>query len=183
VQYQDRDASAIFKEDLREDSPWLNDAEFKDKYHMTHSSFWLIVDLIFIDHPIFQSMKRKQAPAEHQLMTILCFVGMEGNGMSDWKGRSVFHAGKGALQVYKNRVVKAILDCLYKDFVKWPDPDELQVIVDQIRADFGLPNCVGIADGTLLFLVFCPSTDNYVNYKGRNMLYALRMLVINDDKR
>jgi hypothetical protein len=46
--------------------------------------------------------------------------------------------------------------CLYKDFVKWPDPDERGVIADRIRADFGLPNCIGIADGTLLSLAFRP---------------------------
>jgi hypothetical protein len=70
VQYRDGDASAIFEEDLKEDSPWLNDAKFKDKYRLTCSSFWLIVELIKL-HPIFQSKKKKQAPVEHQLMTLL----------------------------------------------------------------------------------------------------------------
>jgi hypothetical protein len=64
------------------------------------------------------------------------------------------------------------------------DPDEQGVIADWIRADFGLPNCVGVADGTLLPLAFCPSTDDYANYKGRKMLYSTStMLVVNDDKR
>jgi hypothetical protein len=123
AKYRNGDASAIFEEDLKEESPWLNDAKFKDKYCLTCTSFWWIVALIE-DHPIFQSMKRKQAPVEHQLMILLCFLGMEGNGMSDQKGRTVFCAGKGTLQVYKDRVVNAILKCLYNDFVKWPDPDE-----------------------------------------------------------
>ena len=96
AKYRDGDASAIFEEDLKEESPWLNDAEFKDKYRLTRSSFWLIVALIK-HHPVFQSTKRKQAPVEHQLMTLLCFLGTEGNGMSDRKGHSVFRAGKGTL--------------------------------------------------------------------------------------
>ncbi len=49
----------------------------------------LIVDLIK-DHKVFQSKKKQQAPVEHQLMTLLCFLGTEGNGMSDRRGRSVF---------------------------------------------------------------------------------------------
>jgi hypothetical protein len=182
AKYRDGDASAIFEEDLREESPWLNDAEFKDKYRLTRSSFWLIVGLIK-HHPVFQSTKRKQAPVEHQLMTLLCFLGTEGNGMSDRKGRSIFRAGKGTLRVYKDRVVEAILECLYDDLVKWPDPDERRVIADRIRANFGLPNCVGVADGTLLPLAFRPSTDDYADYKGRKMLYTLTMLVVNDDQR
>ena len=81
--------SAIFTEDLDLESGWLNDAEFKDKYRMTRSSFWLIVDLIK-DHAVFRSKWRRQAPVKHQLMTLLCFLGTEGNGMSDRRGRSVF---------------------------------------------------------------------------------------------
>jgi hypothetical protein len=169
-------------EDLNKDSPWLNEAEFKDKYRMTRSSFWLIVDLIK-DHEVFESKKKQQAPVEHQLMTLLCFLGVEGNGMSDRKGRSVFRAGKGTLRIYKERCIEAILDCLYEGFVKWPDPDERRIISERIRADFGLPNCVGIADGTLLPLAFRPSTDDYADYKGRKMLYSLTMLVVNDDER
>jgi hypothetical protein len=99
-------------------------------------------------------------------MTLLCFLGMEGNGMSNRKGRSVFRVSNGTLGVYRDRAVKAILDCLYDDYVKWPDPDERRFIAERIRAEFGLPNCIGIADGTLLPLAFRPSTDDYADYKG-----------------
>jgi hypothetical protein len=96
VQYQDGDAAEIFKEDLREAFPCLNDANFKDKYHMTRSSFWFIVD-IMNNYPVFQSTKRKQAPVNHQIMTLLCFLGTEENGMNNQKGCSVFRVGKGTL--------------------------------------------------------------------------------------
>ena len=173
---------AIFQEDLDLKSSWLNEAEFKDKSRMTRSSFWLIVELIK-DHRVFHSNKRRQAPVEHQLMTLLCFLGTEGNGMSDRKGRSVFRLGKGTIRLYKDRVVQAILDCLFEDSIKWPDVDERQIISERIRADFGLPNCIGIADGTLLPLAFRPSTEDYADYKGRKLLYTLTILVVNDDER
>jgi hypothetical protein len=180
--YRNGRASTVFLEDLKEDSPWLNDAEFKDKYRMTRCSFWLIVDLIK-SHDIFKSPRKPQAPVAHQLMTLLCFLGTEGNGMSDRKGRSVFRTAKGTTRLYKDRVVQAILDCLYDSYVKWPDLAERRAIADRIRAEFGLPNCIGIADGTLLPLAFRPSTDDYADYKGRKMLYTLTMLVVNDDQR
>jgi hypothetical protein len=184
LNYRDGVQKNLFEEDLYEGtSCWLNEAEFKDKYRMTRSSFWLIVDLIQ-DHPIFQSgYKRKQAPVEHQLMVLLCFLGTEGNGMSDRKARSLFRTSKGAIRLYKDRAVTAILDCLFESLIKWPDKEERELISDRIRAEFGLPNCVGIADGTLLPLAFRPSTDDYADYKGRKMLYTLTMLVVNDDRR
>jgi hypothetical protein len=64
VQYPNGDTAEIFKEDLKEDSPWLINAKFKDKYCLTHSSFWLIVDLIK-HHPVFQSTNSVQVPVEH----------------------------------------------------------------------------------------------------------------------
>jgi hypothetical protein len=103
--------------------------------------------------------------------------------MSDRKGRSKFRTAKGTTRLYKDRVVQAILDCLYNSYVKWPDLAEQRAIADRIRAEFGLPNCIGIADGTLLPLAFRPSTDDYADYKGRKMLYTLTMLVVNNDQR
>ncbi len=74
--YRNGLASAVFEEDLNKDSPWLNADEFKCKYRMTRSSFWLIVGLIK-DHPVFKGGRKKQAPVEHQLMTLLCFLGTD----------------------------------------------------------------------------------------------------------
>jgi hypothetical protein len=63
--------SALFLEDLKEDSPWWNDAKLKDKYQMTCCSFWLIVDLIR-NHEVFKSPRKQQASVLlHQLMTLL----------------------------------------------------------------------------------------------------------------
>jgi hypothetical protein len=92
--YRKNDAWAIFLEDLDLKSGWLNEAEFKDKYRMTCSSFWLIVDLMK-DHTVFQSKWRRQAPVEHHLMPLLCFLGREGNGMSDRKVAQCSNLEKG----------------------------------------------------------------------------------------
>jgi hypothetical protein len=160
--------STVFWEDLNEDSPWLNGTEFKDKYRMTRSPFWLIVDMIR-NHDIFKSPRKPQALVMHQLMMLLCFLGTEGNNMSDRKGRYVFRAGKGTIRCYKGQVIQgpAILDCLYNSYIKWPDQAEQRVITENVRTKFGLPNCVGVTDGALLSLAFRPSTDDYADYKGR----------------
>jgi hypothetical protein len=136
------------------------------------------------NHDIFKSPRKMQAPVGHQLMMLLCFLGMEGNGMNDGKGRSVFCASKGTIRCYKDRVVQAILDCLYDAYIRWPDQADQRIIAERIRAEFGLPNYIGVADGTLLPLAFWPSTDDYVNCKGRKMLCMLKMpVLVNDDQR
>ena len=133
INYRNGNPLAVYLEDLNEDNRWLNEAEFKDKYRMTRSSFWLIVGLIK-DHPVFQQggRGRKQAPVEHQLMTFLCFVGTEGNGMSDRRARGVFRLGKGTVTVYKDRVVKAINACMFEEYVTWPDEEERRDIAERI---------------------------------------------------
>jgi hypothetical protein len=90
--------------------------------------------------------------------------------------RSLFRVGKGTT------VVKAIIDCIYQKFVKWPDLEEQRIITERIRKDFGLPNCIGVADGTLLPLAFQPSMEDYADYQSRKILYTLTMLVVNDDQ-
>jgi hypothetical protein len=91
--------------------------------------------------------------------------------MSDGTGCSVLQLGNGTVQLYKDRVIQAILDCL---FVNWPDVDEQQIITERIRADFGLPNCVGVADRILLPFAFWPSTEDYADYKGRTCCALLQ---------
>ena len=49
--------------------------------------------------------------------------------------------------------------------------------------NFGWPNCVGVADGTLLPLAFQPETENYPDFHGRKYRYSLSVLIVNDDKR
>ena len=127
-QYRNSDSWRIFKEDLMDSSSpdcWLNDSEFRTKYGMCRESFWKLHDLIK-DHKLFsnEGKKRKQIPSEYQLMVLLAFLRIEGDGMSDKKARSMFRLSCGAAKLYKDRVSTVIVETLFKKTVFWPDETE-----------------------------------------------------------
>jgi hypothetical protein len=58
VKYHNGGTAGVFAEDLEEDD-WLNDAKFKDKYHVCHqSSFWFLVEDLIKDHNDFRRSKK-----------------------------------------------------------------------------------------------------------------------------
>ena len=162
---------------------WMNEEEFKRKYRCSRKSFWRIVSCIE-NHPVFSSGDgtKQQAPVSHQLLCLLHFLGMEGNGASNQYARDVFKKGVGTHQFYRDRCVKAIFDCLFRTTVTWPDEVERKEISKRIFERYGLPNCVGIADGTLFPLRFCPQTNDKGDYNGRKLGYTISTLVVCDDQ-
>lgn len=175
---------AVFEDDLRvceDGSHWLNDAEFKRKYRVSRE----VLDKITaaIEHnDVFKKGKRgpHQMPVKHQLMTLLQFLGKEGE--SNASQRSVFKTSYGRNEKNRKRVVKA-LSSIRNDYICWPDENERKAIAARIEKEFFLPNCIGMMDGTLLPLGIAPSSDDKADYHGRKFPYSLTVLVINDDKR
>jgi hypothetical protein len=177
-----------FEQDLNEGNeeltsvPWLKADEFLEKFRMSRESFWDLVGLIN-DDPIFQkndSRGRPQMPVSHQLMTTLRAFGNNGsfsNGL-----RHVFATGKGSGLVFNRRVCTALRN-KRECFIKWPDENERVQISRRIEAICGLPNCIGIVDGTLFPLAFRPRTHDASDYKGRKHLYSISSIFINDDER
>lgn len=161
-----------FEEDLHVDqsfncNSWLNDDEFLKKYRMNRESFYKLVDLIK-DHPIFQSNRNKgikQAPPEKQLMVFLKYIGTEGSGSSNSQLRQDFRIGHGTAEIYRNRVITAILD-LKHQVIQWPDVHERKKISRRIFEKYGWPNCVGFIDGTLFPLSFPPQSVDAPDYSG-----------------
>jgi hypothetical protein len=176
-----------FEQDLDEGEdgtsiPWLKHDEFLEKYRMSRDTFWDLVELIK-DDEVFQAKDpraREQRPVEFQLMTTLRAFGNDGsfsNGL-----RHVFATGKGSGLVYIRRVCTALRN-KREQFIYWPDQVEREKISKRIEAICGLPNCIGIVDGTLFPLAFRPSTHDASNYKGRKHLYSISSIFINDDER
>ena len=182
----------LFEGDLNEDvgedgeAPWLKDREFQQKYRCSRSSFKTLVDLIK-DDPVLQTRRdfvngRDQADVAHQLMVLLKFLGTEGSGGSNANLRSVFGIGEGTVNLYRDRVVQAILR-LKDSVVTWPDEDERNLIAGRFLKDFKWPNCVGVIDGTLFPLAFRPRSKDAPDYSGRKHVYSISSLIICDDQR
>jgi hypothetical protein len=162
---------------------WLTDSEFLQKYRMTKQSFVYVLNLIQ-DDPIFQKGRRgpPQRPVSYQLMTTLKALGSEGSGFSNPNLRHVFHTGRGTNSVYIRRVVVALRN-KRAQFLKWPDQDDKDKIKKELEELSGLPNCVGVIDGTLFPLTFEPQTEDAPDYKGRKHGYTLSYLIVCDHRR
>ena len=178
----------LFEEDMMEEGDckvpaWLNDSEFLQKYRMSRESFNAVHDLIK-DHPVFavSPKGRKQASVKYQLLVFLKFVGTEGNGASNPNLRNVFGIGEGTAELYRQRVVEALLS-LQDKVITWPDAKERTEIAARFNAFFKFPNLVGIMDGTLFPLAFRPQTNDAPDYSGRKHPYSISALIVCDDKR
>jgi hypothetical protein len=92
---------------------------------MSPDSFLAILDLIK-DHEVFSKNPyggQAQAPAAHQLMVLLKYLGTEGSGCSNPDLRNVFHLGRGTCQLYRECALTAIRS-LQDATVTWPDQAE-----------------------------------------------------------
>jgi DDE superfamily endonuclease len=161
--------------------PWLSDEEFLIKYRMSRSSFQYVLDKIKT-HPIFESKTKTMAPASHQLMVFLKYIGTEGAGSSNNNQRGTFGIGKGSADNYRQRVTLA-LKSLAKEYIKWPNKERRAVISEAIKRKFDFPHCVGIADGTLFPLAFEPQSEDAPDYSGRKYGYSLTTMIICDHTR
>ena len=175
-----------FERDLNTDNGcWLKN-EFCQKYGMTKESFWKLHHLIK-HHALFVENKgkkgRPQLPSQYQILILLSYLRMEGDGMSNDKGRNLFNLGSGTIQACKDRVVEVMIEILLQDAVHWPNEAEREEIAKRFKRKYKFPNMVAVADGTLFPLAFKPQRDDYVDYKGRKHLYSLSTLIVNDDKR
>ena len=169
--------------DEEECASWLNDDEFLKKYQMSRALFREVVDLIK-DNDAFkmEGRGRPQRPVECQALVASKALGTEGSGGSNPGLRDIFATGQGTNAVYVNRVCKA-LTANWDKFTQWPDSSERKAIARGTCRLSGLVNCIGIVDGTLFPLAFCPSTTNSPGYKGRKHGCTLSGVIICDDKR
>jgi len=162
--------------------PWLNDEEFLQKYRMSHECFDFVLDLIK-DHSAFKQLEgksgRPQTHVVNQLMVFLKYVGTEGSGVNSPNQRNIFEIGKGTSGVFCRRVIKAICSLRHR-FLFWPDEQERKVLARLTYEEFGLPHCVGIADGTLFPLAFEPDSEDAPDCSGRKYVYSLMVMIICD---
>ena len=175
LHHVDIDKSGIF--------PWLNDSKFLQKYCMSRHAFWKLYSLIK-DDDIFLPPPcngKSQWPIAFQLMTCLKAFGEEGSGSSPANLRDVFATGYGTSIVYMQWVVHAIRN-LHDKYVSWPDANERKLIAHRIHQSCGLPNCIGMVDGTLFLLTFKPNRTDHADFKGRKHGYSLSRIFVNDDR-
>jgi hypothetical protein len=166
--------------------PWLNDAEFLSAYRMQRSALESLVSKIAA-HPVFNKngtrRGKKQNPVIYQVMTLLFYLGSSGSGASQNRTRDRLHIGKGTRDVYIWRCVTAIRDILRPQYYQWPSEGEREKIASEIKEEFQLPNCLGFADGTLVYCTYQPQREDAPDFSGRKDGYSLTVLIVGDHER
>ena len=124
-------------------SQWMYEEEFKRKYRWQPKIIFGSLCLVLKTIGFFSSAlsRKKQAPVPHQLLCLLHFLGIKGSGASNEYARDVFKKGDGTHQLYRERSVTAILECLFWSTITWPDQQERKQISKRIFENYGLPNC------------------------------------------
>ena len=146
-------------------------------YSVHHQTMWSIYGLIK-DHTVFKRTgTHSQVYIEFQLLVFLYRLGSMDQGFLRISSRVYISVGTCVL--YFNRVKKSILS-LTKSTIVWPDVEERACISKRILATYGLFFCVGISDGTLLFLKYRPTLyGEYFNTRKGG--YVLNCLLVCDD--
>ena len=162
------------------DESMYNDDEFREHFRLSRNSFMQLYNIIR-DHPIFTSTKKRrpQVAIQLQLLIFLYKLSSSGTGGKFTRIGKFFRVSKGnAIQCFK-RVLTAILS-LRDRVICWPSTEEKRNISRRFYITYGLPNCVGIIDGTLIFLTESPewSGEDFNTRKGG---YGVNALVVCDD--
>jgi DDE superfamily endonuclease len=166
---------------------WLNESEFLQKYRMTRRSFEVLVTKIE-KHPVFSNNTgmwrggRKQTNPRYQLACFLRYIGSFGCGATSAGLRNIFGYGRGSFPNFLNRIITAIRS-FRDEYIQWPDQEERKRIAQRFFEGFDLPNCMGIADGTLFPFARKLETDDAADYNGRKLGYTITCMVVCDDRR
>jgi hypothetical protein len=179
--YRNRSKKFDLEDCLSYDSHNFNDEEFLFSFRMTRDSFFLLLEEMetkktFLNHSKF----RQQRPIAYQLLVFLYRVGREGTAGGSLAVASFFGIGKGSVNNYVRRCVRALLE-IKDDVIYWPDQQERDDMKARLSA-YGFRHCVGIIDGTLVVLDFKPEKYHECYYS-RKSCYAINVMVVCDDRK
>ena len=162
------------------DEVYMTEEEFLAHFRMDRECIIQLNDMIKEDKifsHVFGKM-RKRSSMVH-VIVLVKYLGSYGNEATLHKIGRMMGISKGSVLDYVSRACTAILK-FCDQVIKWPNQEERKAMSTRIEAKHGFPNCVGLIDGTLFPLAFCPSVngEDYFTRKGG---YALHGLIICDD--
>jgi hypothetical protein len=165
---------------VEEGSQEFNDTEFLHSFRMTRESFFLLLDEMKTKCAFTVPKFKKQQPVAYQLLVFLYHIGREGTAGSNMAVSQFFGIGLGSISNYIKRTIRALKE-IKDDVVYWPNQSEGEEMKTQPAAT-RFRHCVGIIDGTLIVLDFCPQKYHKCYYL-QKACYALNLMVICDDNR
>lgn len=112
---------------------------------------------------------------------MLAKLGCDGNGVGEEKNALLCGFSTGSVNNFTKRVFTAILS-LKDQVIKWPNAKERRQISRRFARDHGLPNAVGIIDGTPVVYSQRPHIDGEVFWT-RKKEYSQNLQLVCDDRR
>lgn len=170
-----------FEDATSPESRHFSNQEFLQHFRVHRSSFHKLVKILQRD-PIFSNnyTKRTRRSVRAHLLVFLFFIGNEGSAANKDKISSFFGIGAGSVVNY-TRIVTIALNNIKQEVIPWPGEDERREIQERIGVEFGFRRCVGILDGTLIFLQDKPEEYGEC-YFCRKKQYAVNVQIVCDDK-
>jgi hypothetical protein len=179
--YRKRRTRFDLEDCLSEDSDNFNDEEFLYCFRLSRESFFLLLEEMKTRLAFRDCIKyKKQRPVEYQLLVFLYRVGKEGTSGGSIAVGSFFGIGKGSVNNYVRRCVRALHE-IKDEVIYWPDQDEKDDMKSRV-CSYGFRHCVGIIDGTLVVLDFKPEKYHECYYS-RKSCYAINVMVVCDDRK
>jgi hypothetical protein len=157
-----------------------DDRHFRQEARMSKACFDKVVDLIKNDPVFHNNSTKEQDPVEYQLLVTLFRLGKHGNGSSVAHTASYFQLGDGTVNKYTSRSLAAIYG-LRTEYLRWPDTAERLQIAARIAHEHHFGSCVGMMDGSLVFLEQRPGVPYAADYFCRKQRYAFNLLAVCDD--
>jgi hypothetical protein len=158
----------------------FNDDEFREHFWLSREIFFQLYHLIK-EHPSFSTQKKRwpQTSTELQLLIFFYKLSSSGTGRKFNRIAKFFKVSYGNARSCFQCILKAV-SSLEEQVVWWPSREEKQMISHRFYITYGLPNCVGIIDGTLVFVTETPewSGEDFNTQKGG---YGVNSLVVYDD--
>ena len=125
---------------------------------MSRDAFWHVHGLIQHD-PIFQSSGQKpQRPVKYQLAAYLVRFGSN----TSIRTAAILSLAEGTVYLYTRHVFSALHN-IQTEHLFWPGPMHKDFLKKEM-AEFGFPGCIGIIDGTLIWLVEKPLKDGWAYF-------------------
>lgn len=130
----------------------------KPRCSIGRTTFYRLVHILE-QNPIFQSTGRKpQRPVRYQLACFLLRYGTR--GASAMQAAHKLGIGFGTVFLYCKHVVRAIWE-LGLDIVTWGDKERLRQVAAHVMGCSGIPDCVGMLDGSLVRLTEIPECNGF----------------------
>ncbi|KAG1750582.1 uncharacterized protein EDB91DRAFT_1078600 [Suillus paluster] len=132
------------------------DRDFRHEYRISRATFDRLVRILE-QNPIFQSMGRKpQRPVHYQLAcSLLCYGTRGGDSL---QAAHKLGIGFGTVFLYCKRIVHALRE-IGMQVVTWGDEDRQNETTRRVMDRSGIPDCIGMLDGSLIWLTKMPDRN------------------------